>query len=295
MKKKKNIYNNYEYNIIMKFLFSWIKEFIKFDKKISINKFSKILNIIGIEVLYIKKIYIINLKNFNKNIIKCKILFIKKKKKNFLFLIKIKNKNFFFIKSKKYKLKYSLILIENINNNYKIVCYDNDYDYVIKTFISYNISYLSYYYNLSKVIHNYLKYKNIKTKLINNKKNYIYKKKKIINNKSSDIIYYNSFILNKININYSNFIIQKKLILSSIKPINNITDIIIILIKELGISIELINYDKIKNDKLIIKNNNKNFFLKKKKIYIYKKIKILYYIIIIIQYIYQILFLMMNI
>ncbi|WGH27095.1 MAG: phenylalanine--tRNA ligase beta subunit-related protein [Candidatus Shikimatogenerans bostrichidophilus] len=254
----------------MKILFSWLKEFIKFNYKI--KDICKILNSIGIEILYVKKIYLINLL-FKKNIIKSKILFIKKKKKFFLFKIKINNIKYLFIKSKKYIKKNSYILIENINNKYYIVCDDSNYDYIIKTFITYNISYLSNYYNLAKEIHYYLKYKNKKSFLIKFnkiKKSNIYKKFISIKNKNPNILYYNSYLLKNVNIKNSNFLIQKKLILSSIKLNNNIIDIINIIILEFSITIELINYNKIKN-KLIIKENNKNFIFKTKK----KKINII--------------------
>ncbi|WGH26067.1 MAG: hypothetical protein NHF93_01020, partial [Candidatus Shikimatogenerans bostrichidophilus] len=165
----------------MKFLLSWIKEFFIFKKKIKIKKICKILNNIGIEILSIKKIYPINFK-YKKNIILGKIIFIIKKKKFFLFKIVIKNKykNFFFIKNKKYIKKNTKILIEKINNKYYIVCKEYNYDYVIKTFIPYNLSYLSYYFNLINEIYSYLKYKkkkNLKIKKFNNK---LYIKKKNI-------------------------------------------------------------------------------------------------------------------
>ncbi|WOX79375.1 phenylalanine--tRNA ligase beta subunit-related protein [Candidatus Shikimatogenerans bostrichidophilus] len=262
----------------MKFLFSWIKEFIFFNYKI--NNLYNLLNDIGIEILSIKKIYPINY-NYNKNIILGKIIKIKKINNFYKFKIKTKNNEILYVYNKKYIKNNIKILIEKINKQYFIVCKENDYDYIIHTNIPHNISYLSYYYYLSREIYSYLKYKNIKTKIINIKNIKIkYFNKINFKIKSKNILYYNTFLINNFKFKLSNFFIQKKLVLSNIKPINNIIDIKNIIIKEIGIPIEIINL-KDSNHKLIIKENNKNinFITENKKKFLLKKNKniILFY------------------
>ncbi|WGH25703.1 MAG: phenylalanine--tRNA ligase beta subunit-related protein [Candidatus Shikimatogenerans bostrichidophilus] len=254
----------------MKFLFSWLKEFIYFNiKKVNIYE---IFTNIGLEVLYIKKIYPIKYK-YQKNIIFGKILFIEKKNKKFKIKVETKKKKKIYIFHKVYILKNTKVLIEynKKKKTYIIVCTDYEYDYIISTSITHNISYLSYYINLSNEIHSYLKYKNIKSKIINF--NIINNKKKINKNKiiikSNNILYYYSLIIKNIKIEKSNFYIQKKIVLSNIKPINNIIDIKNIIIKETGIPIEIMDLDKIINKKIIIKDNYKNI-----NFYTYKKKKI---------------------
>ncbi|WOX79245.1 phenylalanine--tRNA ligase beta subunit-related protein [Candidatus Shikimatogenerans bostrichidophilus] len=257
----------------MIFLLSWIKEFVYFNYNIN-----NLFNNIGIEILSIKKIYPINY-NYNKNIILGKIFNINKINNIYKIQIKTKNNKIISVYNKKYIKKNIKILIEKINNNYLIVCKENDYDYIIKTNIPHNISYLSYYYYLSREIYSYLKYNNIKTKIININKIKI-KFLNLINFKikSKNILYYNTFFIKNVKIIFSNFFIQKKLILSNIKPVNNIIDIKNIIIKEIGIPIEIIKLNNSKH-KLIIKENNKNInFIteNKNKIMLNKNI-ILYY------------------
>ncbi|WGH24976.1 MAG: phenylalanine--tRNA ligase beta subunit-related protein [Candidatus Shikimatogenerans bostrichidophilus] len=244
----------------MKILLSNIKKYLKI--KIKKNYIYKIFNILGIEIIKIKSIYPINYykNNNNKKIFLVKIIFIIKVNNIYYFLINLNKivKSLFFLK------KNTFILINSKNK----ILFDQYYkDYFIDIKLTPNINYLSYYLNLSNQIISYLTYKNLN---INNKyleTNYkglfsVKKKKQKIKINllyTKNIIYFKIFYIKNIK-NIFNFNIYNTYVLLNKrnKKKININNYINFLIKEFGIPIIPIDYDKINPKEILININNKN-------------------------------------
>ncbi len=236
-------------------------------KKIKINKNKLKKKYIKI-FIYNKKTYIF-IKNIKQNINNKNILIYKKeikKKKYFYIFKKIINKNTFFILYKKKKILINILNTLNKNNYIEINIPNNRID-------CHNI------YGISRELNNLYKKKKIKIKKIKiNFKKKIYK----LNIKIKKNTYIKNYKYLKIkNIKIYKFntpkLIKKRLKNIGIKIKNNLIDIINYILIESGQEIIILDWNKIKKQKInieFIKNKYKkiDFYIKIKKNYIYKSI-----------------------